>query len=430
MLAAAGLQLVAAYAGGNFIFDDILPEELARVTRCADRAAELGAPHLVVGGGAKRFDGIREADYHKLAAALDRVKDLAEARGLRAHYHPHLSTIVEGPATVAKIFDLTAIDFCPDTAHLAAAGGDPAQLIRDHAPGFPMFISRVCSATPFAFTPLDRGDVPTAAHPASPARCGLCGLGLHRTRCLADPAEGARLSMDYLQDPLTLSGAFPDLLGGRDMITRRSLLGGAALLALMTTMTPAFAGPDEALAKLVETVLSKGPNGEDPSPASSITLTDEELAKIKEMHATAAIVMHYGGNDWSRAQINGLQTQFAAMGIEVIAVTDAGFKPEKQVADIETIMAQKPSIIVSIPTDPTATAGAYKAAADAGVKIVFMDNVAAGLTAGKDYVSVVSADNYGNGVAAAHLMAKALNGGGQHRPGVPRRRFLRDQAAL
>jgi ribose transport system substrate-binding protein len=93
-------------------------------------------------------------------------------------------------------------------------------------------------------------------------------------------------------------------------------------------------------------------------------------------------------------------------------VTDAGFKPEKQVSDIETIMAQKPSIIVSIPVDPTATAAAYKAAADAGVKIVFMDNVAAGMTAGKDYVSVVSADNYGNGVASAHLMAKALNGAG------------------
>jgi inosose dehydratase len=41
LLAKSGLQLVAAYAGGNFIFDDILPEELARVTRAADRAAEL-----------------------------------------------------------------------------------------------------------------------------------------------------------------------------------------------------------------------------------------------------------------------------------------------------------------------------------------------------------------------------------------------------
>ena len=196
------------------------------------------------------------------------------------------------------------------------------------------------------------------------------------------------------------------------MITRRTLLGTVAVLPLAFLALPALADPDAALAALQDTVLSKGPSGEDPSPASSVVLTDEELAQIKAMNATAAIVMHYGGNDWSRAQINGLETQFAAMGIEVIAITDAGFKPEKQVADLETIMAQAPDIIISIPTDPTATAAAYRAVADAGVKLVFMDNIPAGFVAGTDYVSVVSADNYGNGVAAAHLMAKALNGAG------------------
>src|SRR3546814_15714620 len=107
LLADNGLTLVATYAGGNFIFDDILPEELARVIRAADRAAELGAPHLVVGGGAKRFDGIREADYHKLAAALDRVKELAEARGLTPHYQQHHSQHCEGPACVRKHFEAT-----------------------------------------------------------------------------------------------------------------------------------------------------------------------------------------------------------------------------------------------------------------------------------------------------------------------------------
>jgi len=131
------------------------------------------------------------------------------------------------------------------------------------------------------------------------------------------------------------------------------------------------------------------------------------------MHATAAIVMHYGGNDWSSAQIAGLNAQFAAMGITVVATTDANFKPDKQVSDIETVMALKPNIIVSIPTDPVATAAAYKAAAAAGIKLVFMDNVPQGMVQGTDYVSVVSADNYGNGVAAAHLMAKYINSTGK-----------------
>ncbi len=50
----AGLNFLAVYSGGNFIFPEILPEELWRIRKGADLAAELGAPHLVVGGGAKR----------------------------------------------------------------------------------------------------------------------------------------------------------------------------------------------------------------------------------------------------------------------------------------------------------------------------------------------------------------------------------------
>jgi inosose dehydratase len=199
LLADNGLELVATYAGGNFIFDDILPEELARVTGAADRAAELGAPHLVVGGGAKRFDGTREPDFHKLGAALDRVKALAEARGLRAHYHPHLSTIVEGPAEVTKIFDLTSIDFCPDTAHLAAAGGDPAQLIRDHAARITYVHLKGFQREPFAFTPLDRGDVPTGSILQAMKDVNFAGWVCAELDAWPDPAEGARLSMDYLK---------------------------------------------------------------------------------------------------------------------------------------------------------------------------------------------------------------------------------------
>ncbi len=171
--------------------------------------------------------------------------------------------------------------------------------------------------------------------------------------------------------------------------------------------------PDEALIALSQQTLSTGPNGEKPVSAATITLSEDEIAEIQGLEATAAIVMHYGGNDWSQAQIDGLRDQFGKMGIEVIAVTDANFNPAKQVSDIETILAQDPDIIVSIPTDPAATANAYRQAAEAGVKLVFMDNVPSGFEAGKDYISAVSADNYGNGVAAAHLMAKALDESGK-----------------
>ena len=170
---------------------------------------------------------------------------------------------------------------------------------------------------------------------------------------------------------------------------------------------------DKALQEVTGKVLSKGPNGEDPSPASSADLTADEINQIKAKNLKAAIVMHYGGNDWANAQIAGLKDQFGKLNIEVVATTDANFKPDKQVSDLETVMSKNPDIIVSIPTDPVATASAYKKVAAAGVKLVFMDNVPQGMTAGKDYVSVVSADNLGNGVVSAHLMAKSTGGKGE-----------------
>ncbi|MGT2463882.1 substrate-binding domain-containing protein [Sinomonas atrocyanea] len=210
------------------------------------------------------------------------------------------------------------------------------------------------------------------------------------------------------------------------MIRRTAFLAAAAAITLAaagcgSSSTSAAGGTDSAVSQKAETalkqvtgqVLSKGPNGETPSPASATTLTPDEIAKVKAMGATAAIVMHYGGNDWATAQIAGLKSEFEKLGIKVIATTDADFKPDKQVSDLETVMTQKPSIIVSIPTDPVATATAYRKAAQAGAKLVFMDNVPQGFVAGKDYVSDVSADNYGNGVVSAHEMAKALGGKGK-----------------
>jgi ribose transport system substrate-binding protein len=171
--------------------------------------------------------------------------------------------------------------------------------------------------------------------------------------------------------------------------------------------------PAQALAALQGKILSKGPNGEEPAPASSVSLSAEEIEKIRGLKAKAAIVLHYARNDWSEAQVAGLKSQFDKMGIEVIAVTDAGFIAERQVANIESVLMLHPQIIVSIPTDAVFTAAAYKNASQQGVKLVFMDNIPQGFEAGKDYVSVVSADNYGNGVASAHLMAMALQSKGQ-----------------
>lgn len=156
-----------------------------------------------------------------------------------------------------------------------------------------------------------------------------------------------------------------------------------------------------------------GPNGEKAVSAKELKLTEEELKKIKDGHYSAAIVMHYSGTDYMNAAVGAMKNTFDRMGIKVVAVTDAQFKAEKQVNDIETVLAKKPDVMISVPVDAVSTAGAYKKAVQQGVKLVFMDGAAQGMKPGKDYISIVSGDNYGNGALAADIMAEKLGGKGK-----------------
>ncbi|MET3321538.1 sugar phosphate isomerase/epimerase family protein [Peribacillus butanolivorans] len=126
------LTFIGVYTGGNFIFPDILEEELAKIESVAAFASELGAQHLVVGGGAVRTNGIKESDYKDLGDALNIVVEIAEKYNLIPSYHPHLGTNVQSPEQLDKLMPLTRINLCPDTAHIEAGGGDPVEVIKKY----------------------------------------------------------------------------------------------------------------------------------------------------------------------------------------------------------------------------------------------------------------------------------------------------------
>ncbi len=79
------------------------------------------------------------------------------------------------------------------------------------------------------------------------------------------------------------------------------VLAAAMTLALSVTAlenTVVMAAEENEAAE----IFSTGPNGETATPATELSLTDEEIETIKEGNYTAAISFHYGGNDWSSAQ--------------------------------------------------------------------------------------------------------------------------------
>lgn len=162
-----------------------------------------------------------------------------------------------------------------------------------------------------------------------------------------------------------------------------------------------------------EIAVKEGPNGEVPTSASVLGLTEEEVETLKAGNYTAAICWHQGGDTYITKHTQFIEETLEEVGIEVIAVTDAGLSTEQQIADIETVIAMEPDFIIGDPVDAVGTRDAWKKVTDAGIDLVFMDNSGADMVAGEDYVSCVSSDNYGNGVISARLLAEAIGGEGQ-----------------
>lgn len=199
LLEETGLELVGVYTGANFIFDDILTEEFAKIERAAELAAMFGAARLVVGGGAQRHAGPSDGDFERLAAGLDRAAEIAAAWGLAASYHPHLGTLTETPEALATVMELSEIDFCPDTAHLAGGGGDPAVLIRRYADRLAHVHLKDWDRATREFRPLGEGDLDfadilRAIHQA----CYDSWLMVELDYYDGDPLQAARISKAYL----------------------------------------------------------------------------------------------------------------------------------------------------------------------------------------------------------------------------------------
>jgi inosose dehydratase len=200
LLSSSGVSLASVYTGANFIYADILPDELHRIQRAAELAADFGAERLVVGGGARRAAGTTDEDYHRLGEALDRVTDIAEGFGLSASYHPHLGTIVESPDELDKLMPLTRIGFCPDTAHLAAGGADPAAVIRKYPDRIRHVHLKDIRQDPFAFLPLGQGELDFPDILAAIRESGYDSwLMVELDGYDGDPREAAEISKKYLE---------------------------------------------------------------------------------------------------------------------------------------------------------------------------------------------------------------------------------------
>jgi ribose transport system substrate-binding protein len=185
---------------------------------------------------------------------------------------------------------------------------------------------------------------------------------------------------------------------GNMTMLMKKLLNAALLAGVVMTAAPAHA----------QTV---GPQGETAVPSAEVKLSDADLAALKGKGYKAALLWHTS-SDFTNAVSAGAKDEFAKAGVDVVVQTDAGFDAARQRSDIETALAAKPNVVLSLPLDPTTSAEAFRQAVKDGTKLVFLSNLPTGYKHGTEYAAIVTDDLFQMGKQAADALAKSIGGKG------------------
>jgi len=196
-------------------------------------------------------------------------------------------------------------------------------------------------------------------------------------------------------------------------VKKNSVWVPVVLVMVLALCSPLIlSGGGEAEKEEVKLAVSetRGPQGEKPTWAKDLVLTEAEKEKIRAGNFKGAILCHLAKDYpiW-----NGVRDVWEDLGIEEVIFINAEFDPAKQAADVETALARKPDCMVTLVLDHVTGAKAFQPAVDAGVKLALLSNLPQGYVHDEDYVGIITDDLWGMGRAAAELMADALGGKGK-----------------
>jgi len=143
-----GLRPAPGYLGLDWWNPDLRSYQLAQAARQAAFSRELGLTELYVAsnltperraiaGQVTSATATPTEDLKRLADLLNAIGAATLREGVRACFHNHVGSPVETRDEIDRLFalvDRTVVFQGPDLGHLAWAGDDPVQLIRDYGP--------------------------------------------------------------------------------------------------------------------------------------------------------------------------------------------------------------------------------------------------------------------------------------------------------
>lgn len=143
-----------------------------------------------------------------------------------------------------------------------------------------------------------------------------------------------------------------------------------------------------------ESVEPAAPEEEVKASTEESETSTEKSYKIGYSHKNASA-------NWSATEVKEYQRIAEERGIELI-ITDSAKDQEKQISDVNDLIAQGCDAIIIYPVDAEGCAPAFAACNEAGVPVFCMNNAFNSGVAGKDYISFVRSDQYSQGVTCAN----------------------------
>lgn len=135
-----------------------------------------------------------------------------------------------------------------------------------------------------------------------------------------------------------------------------------------------------------------------PMPARA---QDVDLSEI-----TIGLSMYTLGAPYFAAQQASVEAAAQEYGMKVISV-EAGNDLNKQLSDVEDLIAQDIDVLILNPKDPLGAVPATRLATEAGIPVFIMDS---SIDPSADFVTTVQSNNTANGVAVGEWLAQRMGG--------------------
>ncbi|MFL5128531.1 MAG: ABC transporter substrate-binding protein [Microvirga sp.] len=138
----------------------------------------------------------------------------------------------------------------------------------------------------------------------------------------------------------------------------------------------------------------------------------QDLPKLKQKEKyKVGFAQTESNNPWRIAQTESMKAEAAKLGHQLV-YTDAAGSAAKQVADVNSMIAQGVDLIFLAPREEKPLIPAVMAAKKAGIPVILLDrNVDQSLAkAGEDYVTFIGSDFIDEGKRVAEWLAKNANG--------------------